>query len=92
MMPRSDERTGLPFALIDVEGGIRADHPLRTTSGLPRRRWLTFQGPQSARHSIRAPWIAAGDVATGFNGNRLERQVLERVDSTCCFAGSATAA
>jgi hypothetical protein len=33
-MRGSDERTGSLFSYVDLEGRIRADHPLRTMRGI----------------------------------------------------------
>jgi transposase len=97
-MRGGDERTGSLFSYVDLEARVGKDHPLRTIRGLVNEALAALSGEFSAmysrigRPSIPPEKLLRAMLLQAFYSIRSERQLMERLSSTCCFAGSPASA
>ena len=92
-MRGSDQRSGALFSYVDLEARVRPDHPLRPIRAIVNAA-LDRLGPDFAalysglgRPSIPPERLLRALLLQAFYGIRSERQIMERLDSTCCSAG-----
>jgi len=93
-----DSRSGSLFSYVDLEHRLRSDHPVRTIRTLVDEALTTLDGrfgeiySEIGRLSIPPEQLLRAMLLQAFYSVRSERQLMERLDSTCCSAGSSGSA
>ena len=93
-MRGSDKRSGSLFSYVDLEARVRRDHPLRAirhfADGALEALTVGFGELYSStgRPSIPPEMLLRAMLLQAFYTIRSERQLMERMEFDCCFAGS----
>src|SRR3954447_23107915 len=94
-MRGSDAVSGSLFSYVDLESRVRSDHPLRPIRRIVNEALLTlgadFEAIYAAgvgRPSIPPERLLRALLLQAFYGIRSERQIMERLATTSCSAGS----
>jgi transposase len=86
-----DERTGELFSYVDLEAGVRADHPLRVIRAVSNEALAAMSGEFAAlssgtgRPSIAPETLLRAMLLQAFYGLRSERQLIERLEYDLLF-------
>jgi Transposase domain (DUF772) len=97
-MRGGDERSGALFSYVDLEARVGKDHPLRTIRMIVNVALAGLSGHFSAlyaqlgRPSIPPEKLLRAMLLQAFYSIRSERQVMERLSSIFCSAGSSASA
>ena len=93
-MRGTDKRSGELFSYVDLEQRVRADHPLRAIRKVVGTALAAQSGDFAlvdsgmGRPSIAPEMLLRAMLLQAFYSIRSERQLMERLGSTCCSAGS----
>ena len=91
-MRGSDDRSGSLFSYVDLEGRVRADHPLRTIRSIANAALSELTGEfamlypaRLGRPSIAPERLLRAMLLQAFYGIRSERQLMERMEFDLLF-------
>ena len=97
-MRGSDKRSGELFSYIDLEQRVRPNHPPRAIRSLTEAALASLSGDFAGlysgmgRPSIAPEMLMRAMLLQAFYSIRSERQLMERLESICCSAGSSVSA
>jgi transposase len=89
-----DEMQEPLFATVKLEDFVPAGHPLRPMRLLVNEAWKRLNGlfdviyADTGRASIAPEKLLRALLLQVFYSVRSERMLMDRCDTTCCFAGS----